>query len=73
MNRSDIDYHAYVRALSSTRTSTRRRGCATTWADFTRAVIDLDAGRGGNFARAAHSIRKKYLALPPVEVNSDDR
>jgi hypothetical protein len=35
--------------------------------DFTRAVIDLDAGRGGSFARAAHSVRKK-TGLPPVEV-----
>lgn len=34
--------------------------------DFTRAVIDLDAGRGGNFAKAAHSVRKK-TGLSPVE------
>jgi 1,6-anhydro-N-acetylmuramate kinase len=34
--------------------------------DFTRAVIDLDAGRDGNFARAAHSVREK-AALAPVE------
>lgn len=70
-DRSGVDYHAYVeRELNKAIDETAR--LRNYLDDFTRAVIDLDAGRGGNFARAAHSVRKK-AELPPVEVSSDDR